>query len=139
MKKRIAWLSTALILAMASLGTVSAPAQESVPVKVGVVPPLTGTQRNFGEIQKNSFLMGKEEINAAGGIHGRPIELVIEDDQSTIAAGRSAVEKLILQDKVTVLTGGYSSDVTFAMAAVAQHRKVPLLVTTGERVRPAAD
>ncbi len=131
MKKRIVWLIAAVILAAAGLGAVSADGQEPNPIKVGVVLPLTGAQRNFGEIQKNSFLMGSEEINAAGGIHGRPIELVIEDDQSKIETGRSAVEKLILRDKVSVLTGGYSSDVTFAMAAVAQHRKVPLLVTTG--------
>jgi branched-chain amino acid transport system substrate-binding protein len=75
--------------------------------------------------------MGLEEINAAGGVNGRPIELLIEDDKSKIDIGRSAAEKLILQDKVVVLTGGYSSDVTFAMAAVAQHRHVPFLITTG--------
>ncbi len=131
MKKLTVWLSVAIFLAMAGLGTVAASAQEGTPIKVGVVLPLTGAQQKFGEIEKNSFLMGVEEINAAGGVNGRPIELLIEDDKSKIDAGRSAAEKLILQDKVIVLTGGYSSDVTFTVAAVAQYRKTPFLITTG--------
>jgi len=131
MKKFSVWLSAAVFLAMAGLATVAVAGPEGAPLKVGVVLPLTGALQKFGEIEKNSFLMGMEEINAAGGVNGRPIELLIEDDRSKIDIGRSAAEKLILQDKVIVLTGGYSSDVTFAMAAVAQHRKVPLLITTG--------
>jgi branched-chain amino acid transport system substrate-binding protein len=131
MKKLTAWLSAAVFLAMAGLGTVALAGQEGAPIKVGVVLPLTGAQQKFGEIENNSFLMGVEEINAAGGVNGRPIQLLIEDDKSKIDIGRSAAEKLILQDKVIVLTGGYSSDVTFAMAAVAQYRKVPFLITTG--------
>ncbi|MBI5252338.1 MAG: ABC transporter substrate-binding protein [Desulfomonile tiedjei] len=101
------------------------------PIKVGVVLPLTGEQAKFGEIEKNSFLMCLEEINKAGGIKGRPIELLIEDDTGKPDVGRSAVEKLISQDKVVVLSGGYSSSVTYAMCAVAQQRKIPFLVTTG--------
>jgi branched-chain amino acid transport system substrate-binding protein len=131
MKKPTVWLSAAVFLAMAGLGTVAVAGQEGTPIKVGVVLPLTGAQQKFGEIENNSFLMGMEEINAAGGVNGRPIELLIEDDKSKIDIGRSAAEKLILQDKVIALTGGYSSDVTFAMAAVAQYRKVPFLITTG--------
>jgi branched-chain amino acid transport system substrate-binding protein len=131
MKKLTAWLSAAVFLAMAGLGAVAVAGQEGVPIKVGVVLPLTGAQQKFGEIENNSFRMGVEEINAAGGINGRPIELLTEDDTSKIDIGRSAAEKLILQDRVIVLTGGYSSDVTFAMAAVAQYRKVPFLITTG--------
>jgi branched-chain amino acid transport system substrate-binding protein len=101
------------------------------PIKVGVVLPLTGEQAKFGEIEKNSFLMGLEEINKAGGVKGRPIELIIEDDTGKPDVGRSAVEKLISQDNVVAITGGYSSSVTYAMCAVAQQRKVPFLVTTG--------
>jgi branched-chain amino acid transport system substrate-binding protein len=116
---------------MAGGGTAAVAGQEGAPIKVGVVLPLSGAQQKFGEIEKNSFQMALEEINAAGGVNGRPIELRIEDDQSKIDIGRWAAEKLILQDGVIALTGGYSSDVTFAMAAVAQRRKVPFLITTG--------
>jgi branched-chain amino acid transport system substrate-binding protein len=75
--------------------------------------------------------MGLEEINAAGGVNGKSIELFFADDASKIEMGRSAVEKLIEQDKVIALTGGYSSDVTLAVALVADRRQVPFLITTG--------
>ena len=101
------------------------------PIKVGVVLPLTGEQAKFGEIEKNSFQMALEEINKAGGVNGRSIELLFEDDTGKPEVGRSAVEKLISRDNVIVLTGGYSSSVTYAISAVAQQRKVPFLVTTG--------
>jgi branched-chain amino acid transport system substrate-binding protein len=104
---------------------------DNSPIKVGVVLPLTGEQAKFGEIEKNSLLMGLEEINKAGGVNGRMIELLIEDDTGKPDVGRSAVEKLISQDKVVALTGGYSSAVTYAVCAVAQQRKVPFLVSTG--------
>ena len=101
------------------------------PIKVGVVLPLTGEQAKFGEIEKNSLLLGLDEINKAGGVNGRKIELLIEDDTGKPDVGRSAVEKLISQDNVVALTGGYSSSVTYAVCAVAQQRKVPFLVSTG--------
>ncbi len=101
------------------------------PIKVGVVLPLTGEQAKFGEIENNSLLMGLDEINKAGGVNGRMIELLIEDDTGKPDVGRSAVEKLISQDKVVALTGGYSSSVTYAVCAVAQQRKIPFLVSTG--------
>ena len=100
-------------------------------VKVGIVLPLTGAQAKFGEIEKRSFEMAAEEINAAGGVKGSKIELLFEDDTGKPDVGRAAVEKLISRDKVTVLTGGYSSAVTQAATAVAQQFKIPFLVTTG--------
>jgi branched-chain amino acid transport system substrate-binding protein len=100
-------------------------------IKVGVVLPLTGTEAQFGEIEWNSFQLALDEINGAGGINGRPIELVKEDDTGKPDVGRSAMEKLITQDKVIVVGGGYSSSVSFAMAAVAQQREVPFVVNTG--------
>jgi len=100
-------------------------------IKVGIVLPLTGAQAKFGEIEKRSFEMAAEEINAAGGIKGAKLELLFEDDTGKPDVGRAAVEKLISRDKVPVLTGGYSSAVTQAATAVAQQFKVPFLVTTG--------
>ena len=100
-------------------------------IKVGIVLPLTGAQAKFGEIEKRSFEMAAEEINAAGGLRGAKLELLFEDDTGKPDVGRAATEKLISRDKVTVLTGGYSSAVTQAATAVAQQFKVPFLVTTG--------
>ena len=120
----IATLMAALFLCIG----IAAPAAS---IKVGIVLPLTGDQAKFGEIEKRSFEMAAEEINAKGGVKGNKIELLFEDDTGKPDVGRSAVEKLISRDKVAVLTGGYSSSVTAAVTAVAQQFKMPFLVTTG--------
>jgi branched-chain amino acid transport system substrate-binding protein len=100
-------------------------------VKVGVVLPLTGPQAKFGEIEKYSFDLALEEINAAGGINGKKLELVMEDDTGRPEVGRSVVEKLITKDKVVMVGGGYSSSVTYAVAGVCQQNQMPFLVNTG--------
>jgi branched-chain amino acid transport system substrate-binding protein len=123
--KRIA-VGVAFCLAMAFAVAVQA---AEGPLKVGVVLPLTGDLAKFGETEKNSFLMGLEEINQSGGVNGRPIELVIEDDAGKPDVGKAAVERLISRDSVLAVTGGYVSAVTYAMCALAQQRKVPFLVT----------
>jgi len=104
-------------------------------IKVGIVLPLTGKLAKFGEIENKSFLMALDEINAAGGVNGKKIDLIIEDTTGKPDVGRSAIEKLISRDKVIVVGGGYSSSVTWATIAVAQQRKMPFLVNTGSADR----
>jgi branched-chain amino acid transport system substrate-binding protein len=125
--KRVLFTCLAIALAV-SLGSAVSMAAS---IKVGIVLPLTGAQAKFGEIEKRSFEMAAEEINAAGGVKGAKLELLFEDDTGKPDVGRAATEKLISRDKVPVLTGGYSSAVTQASTAVAQQFKVPFLVTTG--------
>ncbi len=112
-----------------TFGVSSSMAADSV--KVGIVLPLTGAQAKFGEVEKLSFDLALEEINAAGGINGKKLELLIEDDTGRPEVGRSVVEKLITKDKVVMLGGGYSSSVTYAVAGVCQQQAMPFLVNTG--------
>jgi branched-chain amino acid transport system substrate-binding protein len=100
-------------------------------IKIGIVLPLTGKLAKFGEIEKKSFVMAADEINAKGGVNGKKVELLIEDTTGKPDVGRSAIEKLITQDKVVIIGGGYSSSVTWATVAVAQQQKIPFLVNTG--------
>jgi branched-chain amino acid transport system substrate-binding protein len=100
-------------------------------IKVGIVLPLTGDQAKFGEIEKQSFDLALGEINAAGGVKGKKLEFIIEDDTGRPEVGRSVVEKLITKDKVVMLGGGYSSSVTYAVAGVCQQNQMPFLVNTG--------
>ena len=133
--KRLAMAACILSMFM-FLGTmVATPVMAADTIKVGVVLPLTGKLAKFGEIENKSFLMAVDEINAAGGVNGKKIELIIEDTTGRPDVGRSAIEKLISRDKVVVLGGGYSSSVTWATIAVAQQRKVPFLVNTGSADR----
>jgi branched-chain amino acid transport system substrate-binding protein len=120
-----------IVFALALAAFLGGAATAADTIKVGIVLPLTGEQAKFGEIEQRSFQMAAEEINAKGGVKGKKLELLFEDDTGKPDVGRSAVEKLISQEKVPVLTGGYSSSVTAAITAVAQQFKVPFLVTTG--------
>ena len=79
-------------------------------IKVGVILPLTGKLAKFGELENKSFIMAVDEINAAGGINGKKIELIIEDTTGKPDVGRSAIEKLISRDKVILIGGGYGYD-----------------------------
>jgi len=103
--------------------------QESI--KVGIILPATGEKAKFGEIEKKSFEMALEEINAAGGVNGKKLEFLYEDDTGRPDVARSAAEKLITKDKVVMLGGGYGSSETFAIAGVAQQSRIPFLVNTG--------
>ena len=114
-----------------AVGLSSCGQKESGPIKIGVLLPLTGSQANFGEMEKNSYEMVKEKVNAEGGINGRMLEFVYEDDTGKPDVGRAGAEKLINVNKVPLITGGYSSSVTFAACAVAQQNRVPFLVCTG--------
>jgi len=122
-----------LVLVAISVFAFMLPTQASAAdtIKVGIVLPLTGAQAKFGEIEKQSFDMALEEINGSGGIKGKKLEFIMEDDTGRPDVGRSVVEKLITKDKVVMLGGGYSSSVTFGVAGVAQQNRVPFLVNTG--------
>jgi branched-chain amino acid transport system substrate-binding protein len=104
-------------------------------VKVGIVLPLTGPQARFGKIEKKSFDLALDEINTLGGINGKKLELVMEDDTGRPEVGRSAAEKLITKDEVVMIGGGYSDSVTYAVAGVCQQNKMPFLVNTGSADR----
>ena len=123
----ITLILTGLTLAAFLMGP--AIAQETL--KVGIVLPLTGDQAKFGEIEKQSFDLALEEINAAGGVNGKKLEFLIEDDTGRPEVGRSVAEKLITKDQVVLLGGGYASSTTYAVAGVAQQNRVPFLINTG--------
>jgi branched-chain amino acid transport system substrate-binding protein len=125
-RSNLRWVISALILIGTGVPT-TALAQD---IKVGVILPLSGKLAKFGLIEKKSFQMALEEINAAGTVNGTKLNLSIKDTTGRPDVGRSVTEKLILEDKAIVIGGGYSSSVTWAAAGIAQRRKIPLLVNT---------
>jgi branched-chain amino acid transport system substrate-binding protein len=132
MKKGFVSMAVALAAVVALLLVMApAPARAQDTIKVGIVLPLTGAEAKFGEIEKQSFDMALEEINKAGGINGKKLELLLEDDTGRPEVGRSVAEKLITKDKVVMLGGGYSSSVTAGVAGVAQQNRIPFLINTG--------
>jgi len=93
--------------------------------------PLTGSQAKFGEMEKRSYEIAAEEINAAGGIKGKKVVLAFEDSQGKPEISRAIAEKLVDVKKQPVIVGEYSSSSSKAVAAVAEERKTPYLVVTG--------
>ena len=126
MKNISAALACFLLIMSLSPGSISA----AEPVKVGVLLPLTGSQVKFGQLEKKSFLMAADEINAVGGVNGRKIKLIIADTQGNPDAGRAAIEKLIRRDQVLFIGGGFSSSVTWATISIAQQNQIPFLVNS---------
>jgi branched-chain amino acid transport system substrate-binding protein len=104
-------------------------------VKIGVIASLTGPASNVGTNMWQSAQVAANEINANGGVQLKgsttkvPIKLIVGDDESTQAGGQKAATKLITDDKVDILVGGYSSAVTSAYEQTVGEYKVPYVVT----------
>ena len=96
-------------------------------IKVGVYGDLTGQTASFGQSTKNGIQLAVDEINAAGGVNGKKIVLVIEDDQGQPQQATTVVQKLINQDKVQALLGEVASTNSLAAAPVAQAAKIPMI------------
>ena len=105
-------------------------------IRVGGLLPLTGRLAELGgETAYRSYQMAANEINEAGGIHGERLEIIFEDTTGVREIGLSAVKKLITQDKVIIVTGGFSSTVTLAVTEEAHDLEVPFLVSTASADR----
>lgn len=100
------------------------------PIKIGHLASLTGSEATFGQSADRGIAMAEEERNAAGGVLGRPVEIVVVDDQSKNQEVNNCMMKLIQQDKVCAIVGEIASSNTIAAAPAAQRNKIPL-VTPG--------
>ena len=118
-------LMTTLI---AATFTVGAQAQTG-PIRVGVVTPLSGTYAGIGQQVKWGLDLAAKEINAGGGVMGRSIELVYEDEEANPAVAVQKAEKLFQVGKVDFLTGTVNSGSTLAVGQVAE-RNNRLIATT---------
>jgi branched-chain amino acid transport system substrate-binding protein len=104
------------------IGVGSVSAEETF--KVGILCPITGTQAVMSEDLMTGFKLAQEEINAAGGILGKPVKLIIEDTETRPAPGMDAARKLIEVDKVKIISGGFSSGVALPIAKYCQQNKI---------------
>jgi branched-chain amino acid transport system substrate-binding protein len=96
-------------------------------IKIGVFMSLTGTTANFGISSTNGIKMAAEEVNAAGGINGKQVELDIQDDRSDASEAATIVTKFVTQDGVQAILGEVASSRSIAAAPIAQNAKIPML------------
>jgi branched-chain amino acid transport system substrate-binding protein len=121
-------LKGGLVVVLASCTASLAAAQE--PVKIGVIEPLTGGVAFDGTSFVKGAQLAAQQVNAAGGLLGTKLELVVADGACKPADSVSAAEKLITSDKVPVLIGAFCSGATQAVMPVAERSKIPLVTGT---------
>jgi len=101
------------------------------PVKVGAVLSLTGPGAGLGGPERNGILLAQKQINANGGIRGRPLEVIVEDDGSKADIAKSKAEGLIHGENVVALLGPSLTASTGAVASVTNRMGMPQLCMTG--------
>jgi branched-chain amino acid transport system substrate-binding protein len=120
--KQIVAASTLALVATAALA-------QTGPIRIGVVTPLSGTYAGIGQQVKWGLDLAAAQINAAGGVMGRKLELVYEDEEANPAVATQKAEKLFQVGKVDFLTGTVNSGSTLAVGQVAE-RNNRLIATT---------
>jgi branched-chain amino acid transport system substrate-binding protein len=125
MTSTIRHLSTAALAIALLSGTARAET-----IKIGVNEPLTGAFAASGTYVVNGAKIAADEINAKGGILGKQIELVIEDNKSNPTEAAAVAEKLITRDKVPVMMGAWGSSLTLAVMPKLMEYETPMVVET---------
>ncbi len=121
-RRRFTWLFA--VAAGAALA--GAPARGAEPIRIGVITSLSGSFATFGAMEVAGYKVAVAEVNAKGGVLGRPLELVVQDDASNQNAALAAAESLVGKG-VPLVIGAFASSVTKPLAAYLTRAKVPLL------------
>ena len=122
-----AWAGASLLAAMSLIGAIApAPAQE--PIKIGFSVSLTGGLASSGKAHLLSKQIWLEEINAKGGLLGRPVKLVYYDDQTNAATVPGIYAKLMDIDKVDVLMGAATNLIVAAMPMIMERKKMVMVL-----------
>ena len=131
-RRRLLGWSTAAAGALGASMLVPAPWRsafgQAKPYKMGTLQPLSGTAAAGGKTALVGTQLAAERINKAGGVNGRPLELVIADYESKPDVGRRKAEKLVVEDKVDVGEGGYLSNVCLACMPVFEEQKTVFMI-----------
>jgi branched-chain amino acid transport system substrate-binding protein len=123
--KRI--LITLVLIATVALIYACQPQGGGDKVRIGVFMSLTGDTANFGISSTNGIKMAADEVNAAGGINGKQVELLVQDDRSDASEAATIVTKFVTQDQVHAILGEVASSRSIAAAPIAQNAKIPML------------
>jgi branched-chain amino acid transport system substrate-binding protein len=143
MKKTLLWIVGIVIVIVLIVSLAGKDNKNTGPVKIGFIGALSGDAASFGETDKGATQIAIDEINAKGGVNGRPIEVVYEDGKCNGKDAVSAISKLINIDKVSIVLGGSCSTETLASAPIAEENKVilfsafssnPSITTAGDYV-----
>ena len=124
-KGAVCLVAAVLLITMVFLPAVKVRAAE--PYKVGAVFSVTGRASFLGDPEKKTAVMIQEQINAAGGINGPPLELIVYDDEGDATKCALAVRKLITQDNVCAIIGPSVSGNSLAVLPEAEKHEIPMV------------
>ena len=102
---------------------------QAKPYKIGTLQPLSGAAAAGGKTALVGLQMAVDRINKSGGINGRPVEIVVADDESKPDVGRRKIEKLLVEDKVDAHVGGFLSNICLACMPVFEENKVVNMIS----------
>lgn len=100
-------------------------------VKIGVTVSMSGKYSELGSMVEKAYRLWEADVNRKGGMLGKPVKLSILDDRSNPNTAAELYRRMIVEDKVDLLLGPYSSEITEAVAAVAEQYQQPLLAAGG--------
>ena len=127
----VAALLTALVLALAACSEEEPSSSQgggtSGPIKVGVVLDITGAGASLGVPERKTLELLAKQANDGGGVNGRQLQLIIEDNQSDEATAAKAMNKLISQDQVDLVIGATRTGTSLAMKPIAESSKTPMI------------
>jgi branched-chain amino acid transport system substrate-binding protein len=126
-RREYSLLALAVLLAGLFPGCKPPPAQE---IKIGLITPLSGDVKTFGESTKNAFEIAIEEANANGGVAGMKIATVIVDDKNDPTEASNAANLLINQHGVKAIVGSVTSKTTIPISDLAQSSRIPTITGT---------
>ncbi|MGZ8459474.1 MAG: ABC transporter substrate-binding protein [Candidatus Deferrimicrobiaceae bacterium] len=127
MRRRLSLLAMAVLLTGLSSGCKTPPAKE---IKIGLITPLSGDVKTFGESVRNAFGIAVEEANAKGGVAGRKITTFIVDDKNDPTEASNAANLLINQNGVQAIVGSVTSKTTIPVSDLAQSFRIPTITGT---------
>ncbi|ACB75303.1 ABC transporter substrate-binding protein [Opitutus terrae] len=130
-----------LFCSLAAAALIATARAEAEPIKIGEYASLTGKEASLGQSSHQGTVLAVETINAAGGVLGRPLQLITEDTQSKAGESGTAVRKLISRDKVVAILGEVASSRSLEGAPICQRLKVPMVTpaSTNPKVTETGD
>ena len=128
MQKKTKALLSALIVTSVMMFFVGCGKESTDTIKIGGLFPLSGPVAVYGIEARNGVEMAIEEINAAGGINGKQVVLISEDDEGNAEKTVNAYKKLTTKDGVKYIIGSLTSGCTAAITSLAQAQKVVMML-----------
>ena len=128
MKKRILKASATTFFIFLTCILVNFPMSYAAePIKIGCTISQSGKYADSGSYYKEAYVMWQDDVNNAGGLLGRPVKLIIHDDESSADKAVGLYERLISGDKVDLILGPYTSTIIYPVARIAEKYKMVML------------